>query len=50
METVKKLERSKAISEDELKAHESDIQLATNSVIAEIDSALNVKSDEIMQV
>ena len=50
METVKKLERSKAISEDELKAHESDIQLATNSVIAEIDSALNIKSDEIMQV
>ena len=50
METVKKLERSKAISEDELKAHESDIQLATNSVITEIDSALNVKSDEIMQV
>lgn len=50
METVKKLERSKAISEDELKAHESDIQSATNSVIAEIDSALNVKSDEIMQV
>jgi ribosome recycling factor len=50
METVKKLERSKAISEDELKAHESDIQLATNSVIAEIDSALNVKSNEIMQV
>lgn len=50
METVKKLERSKAISEDELKAHESDIQSATNFVIAEIDSALNVKSDEIMQV
>ena len=50
METVKKLERSKAISEDELKAHESDIQSATNSVIAEIDSALTVKSDEIMQV
>ena len=50
METVKKLERSKAISEDELKAHESDIQSATNSVIAEIDSALNVKSDEIMKV
>ncbi len=50
METVKKLERSKAISEDELKAHESDIQSATNSVIAEIDSALTFKSDEIMQV
>lgn len=50
METVKKLERSKAISEDELKAHESDIQSATNFVIAEIDNALNVKSDEIMQV
>lgn len=50
METVKKLERTKAISEDELKAHESDIQSATNFVIAEIESALNVKSDEIMQV
>jgi len=50
METVKRLEKSKEISEDEQKAHETDIQKATDAVISEIESALEAKSAEIMQV
>jgi len=50
METVKKLEKAKEISEDEQKAHETDIQKATDAVIAEIDKVLDSKSAEIMQV
>jgi len=50
METVKRMEKAKEISEDEQKAHETDIQKATDSVIGEIDSTLETKSAEIMQV
>lgn len=50
METVKKLEKAKDISEDERKAHETDIQKATDDVTREVDKALDVKSAEIMQV
>ena len=38
------------LSEDERKAHEGDVQKATDAVIGEIESALNSKSAEIMQV
>ena len=50
METVKKMEKAKDISEDERKAHETDIQKATDDVTSEIDKTLDVKSAEIMQV
>jgi ribosome recycling factor len=50
METVKRMEKAKEISEDEQKAHETDIQKATDDVIAEIDATLSAKSEEIMQV
>jgi len=38
------------MSEDERKAHEGDVQKATDAVIGEIESALESKSAEIMQV
>ncbi len=50
MDTVKRLEKDGDMGEDELKAHEGDIQKATDDVIAEIDNALETKSAEIMQV
>ena len=50
METVKKLEKNGEMSEDELKAHEADIQKATDSVINTIDENVKIKSEEIMQV
>lgn len=50
MDTLKKLEKDKEISEDEQKAHGADVQKATDDVIAEIDKLLETKSAEIMQV
>ena len=50
METVKKLGKNGEMSEDELKAHEADIQKATDSVINTIDENVKIKSEEIMQV
>ncbi len=49
METLKKSEKD-GMSEDERKAHEGDVQKATDTVIAEIETALETKSAEIMQV
>lgn len=49
METLKKAEKD-GMSEDERKAHEGDVQKATDSVISEIENALETKSAEIMQV
>lgn len=50
MDTLKKLEKDGSMGEDEQKAHASDVQDATDAVIANIDSALEEKSAEIMQV
>jgi len=50
MDTLKKLEKASEISEDEHKAHSADVQKATDTVIGQIDSALEHKSKEIMQV
>ena len=50
MDTLKKLEKSGDMSEDEQKAHEADVQKATDSVIESIDEAYKSKSEEIMQV
>jgi len=50
MDTLKKLEKSGDMSEDEQKAHEGDVQKATDDVIKDIDMTLETKSAEIMQV
>ena len=50
MDTLKKLEKNGDMSEDEQKAHEGDVQKATDAVIKEIDDSLETKSAEIMQV
>lgn len=50
METLKRMEKDKEISEDEQKRHETDVQTATDDHINKIDQALEVKTAEIMQV
>lgn len=49
MDALKKAEKD-GMSEDERKAHEADVQKATDAVIAEIEKNLETKSAEIMQV
>lgn len=50
MEVLKKLEKDSEISEDDLKKFSADVQKATDDHIETIDSALSVKTEEIMQV
>lgn len=50
MDTLKKLEKDSEIGEDERKAHEKDVQNATDAAIELIDKALSTKTEEIMQV
>lgn len=47
---LKKLMKDKAISEDDEKRHETEVQKATDKAVAEIDQALAVKEKEIMQI
>ncbi len=49
MDLLKKSEKD-GMSEDERKAHEGDVQKATDAVISEIENSLATKSAEIMQV
>ena len=50
MNTLKRLEKDGDMSENEQKAHEKDVQSATDELVKQIDDALAQKSDEIMQV
>lgn len=50
MDTLKRLEKDGDMGEDEQKAHSDDVQKETDAVVANIDEALKVKSEEIMQV
>jgi ribosome recycling factor len=50
MDVLKKLVKDKAISEDDEKRHEHEVQKATDGAIGEIDQALAAKEKEIMQV
>jgi len=50
MDMLKKLVKDKAISEDDEKRHEAEVQKATDASIVEIDQALAGKEKEIMQV
>ncbi|HVV40818.1 MAG TPA: ribosome recycling factor [Nitrobacter sp.] len=50
LDTVKKLEKAHEISEDDQKRFDSDVQKATDAVIAEIDQLLAGKEKEILTV
>ena len=50
LDVLKKLLKDKAISEDDEKRHESEVQKATDLAIGEIDHVLAAKEKEIMQV
>ncbi len=50
MDILKKLVKDRAISEDDEKRHEAEVQKATDASIIEIDQALAGKEKEIMQV
>ncbi len=50
MDVLKRMEKDGDMSEDEQKAHSTDVQNATNEVIETIESTLKTKSAEIMQV
>jgi ribosome recycling factor len=47
---LKKLMKDKAISEDDEKRHETEVQKATDKAVGEIDQALAGKEKEIMQI
>ena len=50
MESVKKMEKDKKISEDDLARFEKDIQKATDETITKVDATLTHKDKEIMEV
>src|SRR6516165_8696311 len=50
MDLIKKLLKEHAISEDDEKHEEGEVQKATDQAIHEIDASLAVKEKEIMQV
>jgi ribosome recycling factor len=50
MDHIKKLEKEKAIAEDDVARQHDQVQKATDQVIIEIDAALAAKEKEIMQV
>jgi ribosome recycling factor len=49
-DVLKKLLKEHAISEDDEKHHEADVQKATDQAIKDIDASLAAKEKEIMQV
>ncbi len=50
MDTLKKAEKDKVISEDDHKLYADEVQELTDRFVGEIDQTLAVKEDEIMQV
>lgn len=50
MDTLKKLEKDKEISEDDHKMYADEVQELTNKSVKMVDDALAVKEQEIMQV
>jgi len=50
MTTLKRLEKDGDMGENEQKAHEKDVQTATDELVKKIDDALAHKTAEIMQV
>lgn len=49
-EGIKKLEKDKVVSEDEAKKAQDDMQKLTDKYIKEIDTVMNAKEKEIMEV
>lgn len=50
LDILKKQLKDKAISEDDEKRHETEVQKATDAAIAEVEQVLATKEKEIMQV
>ena len=50
IDDLKKLEKDKAITEDELKKYEKEVQAVTDAVIARLDEILSHKEKEVMEV
>lgn len=50
MDELKKLEKDKAISEDDHKMYADEVQSLTDTYVGQIDTALSTKESEIMQV
>ena len=50
MDSMKKLEKSSQITEDDLKGYSDDIQKVTDKFVAEIDKVTKEKQDELMSV
>jgi len=50
MDTLKKMEKDSEISEDEHKSQSDEVQKLTDDYVGKVDSELNTKQDEIMQV
>ncbi len=50
MDALKKAEKDKAISEDDLNLYEKDVQSETDKGIADIDEALKAKEKDLMTV
>jgi ribosome recycling factor len=50
IDKLKKLEKDKAITEDELKKYEKDVQDATKSFETKIDEAVSHKEKEVLEV
>jgi len=50
IEDLKKLEKDKVISEDDLKKYEKEVQTITDSYIAKLDEILHHKEKEVMEV
>ena len=49
-DALKKLQKDKAISEDDLRKGEADIQKTTDSFVAKLDQTLAKKEKEIMEI
>jgi ribosome recycling factor len=50
IDALKKLEKDKTISEDELKRAEKEVQDITNGHVARVDDVLSAKEKEVMEV
>jgi ribosome recycling factor len=50
IEELKKLEKDKHLSEDDVKRSQDEIQKITDSHISKVDEVLNYKEKEIMEV
>ncbi len=50
MDAIKKLEKDKALSEDDAKRHSEEVQKATDSFIKKVDEILAQKEKDVMKV